>query len=253
MSRGVLDHDGDGVSDVVVAYVRIREGFSDANPNDPRSWEDLGIGVFYGPITGDIALGDEGTQHILGRRPVPHAQPSFVGGGAARTLVGDVCGDETEDVVIGLSSGPSTRSAVLPRWRKPRRPDRPRRRPPRLSAVYDRIRLMDDDRCGRRRRCAVVCSRWEVVTFTFFAPNLQGIDATPGVLVNRVALWYDTAPDTPLFTHFGGAMGDLDGDGAAGRRAGQPGTRAAAGVVRARHLRLRRVTRAGARADAHHE
>ncbi len=60
-ARGVLDHDGDGISDVVVAYVRIREGFSDANPNDPRSWEDLGIGVFYGPITGDIALGDEGT------------------------------------------------------------------------------------------------------------------------------------------------------------------------------------------------
>ena len=212
--RGVLDHDGDGVSDVVVAYVRIREGSSDANPNNPGSWEDLGIGVFYGPITGDIALGDEGTQHISVPVPFRHAQPSFIGGGAARTLVGDVCGDETEDVVIGLSSGSTlgllfclvggSRDALTT-------PDGVR-----LTFPPEQVQIIDPSWMMIARPQDQARSRLFVMggnSFSFFAPTLQSVDAMLGVLVNRVALWYDTAPATPLFTHMGGAMGDLDGDG----------------------------------------
>jgi hypothetical protein len=62
--RGVLDHDGDGISDVAVTYVRLREELSDANPTERANWREVGIGIFYGPLTGDITLGDEGTQRF---------------------------------------------------------------------------------------------------------------------------------------------------------------------------------------------
>lgn len=98
--RGVLDHDGDGISDVAVTYVRLREELSDANPTERANWREVGIGIFYGPLTGDITLGDEGTQRFSIPLLFLTRHESFVVGGAARTVVGDACGDETEDVVL---------------------------------------------------------------------------------------------------------------------------------------------------------
>lgn len=204
--RGVLDHDGDGISDVAVAYVRIREGFSDANPNNERIWEDLGLGIFYGPITGEVTLGDEGTRYVsVPIRALP-GEEHFMIGGAARTVVSDVCGDETQDVVfshtlnfclaggsreLGLDDlhlgSPGLRPSVEP-W-----------------TMVARL-------AGQERSHLFLMERDAFAVYAVRA-SAPGSGSTPEELVNRAELLYDTTPGTPLFTPLGGAMGDLDGDG----------------------------------------
>jgi len=208
--RGVLDHDGDGSSDVAVTYVRLREELSDASPTDRASWGEVGIGIFYGPLTGDITLGDEGTQRFFIPLLFLARHESFVLGGAARTVVGDACGDETDDVVLPLEvpfclvggSREVVQSEALTRLHlgPPTFIESP------LSwLMIARLEGQERSRLFSMGRDAFATSR-----AMFSAPGSGGM--LEAGLLNRAEL-QSGEPGTPLFTHLGGAMGDLDGDG----------------------------------------
>lgn len=203
-ARGVLDHDGDGNMDVAVAYVRIEEGLTGANPNNERVWEEVGLGIFYGPLTGDITLGGPGTGYL----PVPliglQLVEGFMLGGAAVTVVSDACGDETDDVVVShmitlcLTGG--HRGFV--------REDLHIASPGARENAWTMVARLEQHE--QSHFFMMDYDRLSVVAMSAGAPGSGGASQT---LVNLVEFDYWAMPGTPRFTRLGGAMADIDGDG----------------------------------------
>lgn len=206
--RGVLDHDGDGQNDVIALFVKT----SGLNPNRWTAWDDVGYAVFYGPLEGDVVLGDEGTmQAAYFGSIVSSGPPSVVLGGAARSVTGQFCGDETEDLLlVAVESSENiycvqggSRDGGLPRQG--------------YGAL--RLRLSGLDWAIVVPRSGDDPSRIFVMgsdLFAFLTPEVRTIvpDAfREQELINSAGLSYDMPNDSPLFTTLGGAMGDLDGDG----------------------------------------
>lgn len=91
-ARAVVDFDADGHADVVTYY--------DYTTLDPLHQE-FGIGVFYGPITGDLVLGDPGTEARALSRVLPRTIRDNLGVGAEhRTVVGRFDGDDHPDLLL---------------------------------------------------------------------------------------------------------------------------------------------------------
>ncbi|MBK7153419.1 MAG: hypothetical protein IPL19_02720 [Sandaracinaceae bacterium] len=215
--RGVLDHDGDGASDVAVLWTQT----DGRNPNSVWSWNSLSIAIFYGPFEGDITVGDEGTMsvYLLGAAFFHTDMESLGPDGAARTVIGDFCGDATEDLLLttaGSDVAPSTRRGVycVPGGSRDAQEAliAQRHGELRLDLQYPRWTVAARPAGADRTQLFVM----GIDAFAFITPELGVIagDLTmEEEVVNRAGLSYAMPQDSPLFTSLGGAMGDLDGDG----------------------------------------
>lgn len=91
-TRAVFDYDVDGHADVLVYY-----RYATRDPDH----EEFGIGVFYGPITGDLTLRDPGTEAIVLPNVIPDSdEVSLAVDAENRSVVGRFNADEHPDLLL---------------------------------------------------------------------------------------------------------------------------------------------------------
>jgi hypothetical protein len=208
--RAVFDQDGDGNADVAVLYVKAPMG----SVLSTESWAEYGIGIFYGPLAEDVALGDVGTVAIPLPAPVRGADSYFLGmlvDGDLRATVGTFLDGAAPDLILTASrqfmvilpggpgraptpmigSGPGSFSTPWPMDGGG----------PQTTLLAPGQAIDNGDALFILRESAVaVIELFEVLSATLLYTPEANASAPPPML--------------PFFTEGGAALGDLDGDGA---------------------------------------
>jgi hypothetical protein len=207
--RAVFDQDGDGNADVAVLYVKAPTG----SVLSTESWAEYGVGIFYGPLTDDVALGDVGTVAIPLPGPVRGAD-SFLGmlvDGDLRATVGTFLDGAAPDLILTaprqfmvvlpggpgraptpmIGSGPGSYSTPWPMEGGG----------PQTTLLAPGQAIDGGDALFILRESAVaLIELFEVLSATLLYTPDEDAGAPPPML--------------PFFTEGGAAVGDLDGDGA---------------------------------------
>lgn len=215
-ARAVFDYDADGHHDVVVFYALAAD---DGSINSPREWTEYGVGVFYGPITGDLTLRDPGTDVM----PMPGVYlrtnevgaVSFIVEGGARVAVGRFVGDEHPDLILATSTG--TMAVFVGGARLTPEPEN-------WYFALGRSSYMDhiahEERftelvlpvpgrgAGGNDAVFLLGQRTLAVATVRTSTNGSQVDGVIHTSAERMP-----GADAPLFSEGGGAVGDLDGNG----------------------------------------
>jgi hypothetical protein len=210
-ARAVFDYDGDGHADVVVSYVF-------APPEQSihlyREWTEHGVGVFYGPITGDLTLGDPGTEAL----PLPLLAGdwslTYTIDAGGRAAVGRFAGDEHLDLVLTSSSGflmvLAGGARANPEALHTGAASYPATDPRAPGQFTEFVLTLPERAAGGSDALFLLGHGFGVVTPSVNA-LYNGGERLPGVVHNSAERMTDG--DAPLFSEGGGATGDIDGDG----------------------------------------